>query len=106
MYYGMQLAQRFAGYKIAPCGINTEENVTAYLATKADQSQLAIINKGPATIHIALPKDLRTKPMTQRRLLSGPALDAKQGVRFTKQSSTETTPLKEVPSYSAVVLRT
>lgn len=106
MYFGMQLAQQFAGYKIAPCAVSTEENITAYLATKGEQSQLAIINKSPTTIRIALPKDLRAKPMTQRWLLSGPALDAKQGVRFTKQSSPETTPLNEVPSYSAVVLRT
>jgi hypothetical protein len=34
----------------------SEQNITAYLATNGEQSQLAIINKGPTTIHIAPPK--------------------------------------------------
>jgi hypothetical protein len=106
MYFGMQLAQQFAGYMLAPCTLKTDENVTAYLGTKANQSQLAVINKGANPIHITLPKSLRTKPITQRWMLSGPALNAKDGVHFTNQPATGTTPLNQVPGYSAVLLRT
>jgi hypothetical protein len=105
MYFGMQFAQQFAGYKLAPCTMKTSENVTAYLGTKGEQSQLAVINKGANPIHITLPKSLRTKPVTQRWVLSGPAIDAKDGVRLTNEPPTGTTS-NEVPGHSAVILRT
>jgi hypothetical protein len=49
--------------------MKTSENVTAYLGTKANQTQLA------------------------------------DSVRFTKEPPTGTTPLNEVPGYSADILR-
>jgi hypothetical protein len=106
MYFGMQLAQQFAGYKLAPCTMNTEDNITAYLGTKGDQVQLAVINKGADPVHISLPKILRTKSITERWTLSGPALNAKEGVRFTKGPLGATTPFSNVPGHSAVLLRT
>jgi Glycosyl hydrolase family 79, N-terminal domain len=106
VYYGMQFAQQLAGYELAPCAMKTGENVTAYLATKREQTQLAVINKGANPIHITLPKRLVPKPMTQRWVLNGPALSAKEGVRLTKEPAAATTPLNEVPGYSAVLLQT
>ncbi len=46
MYYGMQFAQQLAGYELAPCVVNSNENVTAYLATKGKEIQFAVFNKG------------------------------------------------------------
>ena len=105
MYFGMQFAQQFAGHRLAPCIMKTSENVTAYLATKGTQTQLAVINKGANLIHFTLPKSLRTKPVTQRWVLSGPAIDAKDGVRLTNEPPIGTAPLNEVPGHSAMILR-
>jgi hypothetical protein len=106
MYFGMQFAQQFAGYTLAPCIMETDENVTAYLAIKGEQAQLAVINKGANPIHITPPKSLHTKSLTSQWILSGPSLNAKEGVHFTKQPPTATTPPNKVPAYSAVIFKT
>jgi hypothetical protein len=105
MYFGMQFAQQFAGYTLAPCIIETTENITAYLATKGQSMQLAVINKSPNPIHISLPKDFAAKLMTQRWTLTGPALNAREGVRFTKEPPAAPAPLYKLIGYSAVILR-
>ena len=106
MYYGMQFAQRFAGFSLAPCTLNTTANVTAYLGTSKEQSQLALINKGQTPIHVELPESLQTKKPTHRWLLHAPSLDAKQGVHLTQEATPATTLPTELPAYSAIILQT
>jgi Glycosyl hydrolase family 79, N-terminal domain len=106
MYFGMQFAQQFTGFNVAPCVSNTTENITAYLAAKRQQTQLAIINKSANPINITLPENMRTKSITQRWRLSGPSLTAKAGIRFTKEPLTERFALNQVPAYSAIILQT
>jgi hypothetical protein len=106
MYYGMQFAQQLAGYELAPCVLNTGENITAYLATKGKETQLALFNKGADPIRVTLSKDLLNKPMKQRSVLRGPGLNAREGVRFIKEPEAEATSFDAIPGYSAVLLRT
>jgi hypothetical protein len=106
MYFGMQFAQQFAGYALAPCIMKTDENVTAYLGTKGQQTRLAVINKGANPINIGLPENMRTKLITQRWMLSGPSLSARENVSFTREILTDKTAPHEVPAYSAVILHT
>ncbi len=105
MYYGMQFAQQFAGFTVAQCALKTDANVAAYLGTKGEQVKLAVVNKSAHSIHIALPETLRTKRVTQRWVLRGPALSAKDGVRFGKEAWTDRIPVNEVPTYSGVILQ-
>jgi hypothetical protein len=104
MYFGMQFAEQFAGFNLAPCALNATENLTAYLATKGRQTQLAVINKSANPIQITLPKAMQTKPVTLRWTLSGPSLNAKENIRFVKESPATNSPHNQVPSYSAVIL--
>jgi hypothetical protein len=103
MYYGMQFAQQFAGYKLAPCA-KTGENLTAYFGTRGQQTLLAVINKSARPIQVTPPGGLFMNPINERWILTGPSLDAKNEVRFTKEPATASTALI-VPKFSAVLLR-
>jgi hypothetical protein len=105
MYYGMQFAQQFAGFKVAPCTLKTNANVTAYIGNKGEQSKLAVINKSANAIRVELPKPLHAKKLNQRWMLRGPSLNAKQGVHLSKEAPTETTLTIEVPAYAAMILQ-
>jgi hypothetical protein len=104
MYFGMQFAQRFAGFHVAPCGLTTDANVTAYTGTKGGQILLAIVNKGAEAIRVEVPEAMRAKGLTGRWVLRGPALSAKTGVRFEAEAVPGKAPL-EVAGYSAMLLQ-
>src|ERR1700721_1901392 len=80
MYSGMQFAQQFAGYKLAPCA-KTSENITAYFGTRGQQTLLAVINKSARPVQVTLPDGFFKNPITERWILTGPSLDAKNEVR-------------------------
>ncbi len=105
LYYGMQFAQQFSGFMVTPCSLKTDANVTAYLGTKGMQVKLAVVNKSAQPVHVELPEILRKHKLTERFMLSGPALDAKQGVRFGEERVTDKTALIQVGSYSAMILQ-
>ena len=105
MYYGMQFAQQFSGFMVAPCALKTVSNVTAYLGTKDEQAKLAIVNKGARQISVELPQRLRSDRQAQQWTLRGPSLSAKEGVRFEREGSTDTMQTAKVPAYSAVILQ-
>ena len=55
VYFGMQFAQMFAGYRIAPCPLETSANITAYQGFKnrtgkPAKSMLAFVNKGEEAV--------------------------------------------------------
>jgi hypothetical protein len=102
MYFGMQFAQRFAGYSVAPCVMKTDVNVTAYLGTRRNQQLLAIVNKGKDLIRFEAPEQLRAKRAKRCFTLSGPSLSAKDGVSFAEKP-VPTKPV-EVAGYAAVLL--
>jgi len=104
MYYGMQFAQQFAGFKVAPCALRTDANVTAYMGTKGGQVKLGVINKGSQARSVQLPPALLSKKLAPRWVLRGPSLSAKEGVRFEQAGRDSKTQTIQVPAYSGVIL--
>jgi hypothetical protein len=100
VYYGMQLAQRFAGSIVAPCRLQTPLNITAYQGSKDGNRLLAIVNKGSSAAEFSLPTPLHS---AKRWEMSGPALDAKNGVSFQPIRPIGATVF--VRAYSAVLLQ-
>ena len=102
VYFGMQFAQQFSGFKVAPCTLNSDINATAYLGTRGSVTKLAIINKSAQTFSFKLPQQLSLGPYANRLVLSGPALDAKLGTALTRHPNS--TPPTAIPPYSAILL--
>jgi hypothetical protein len=109
VYYGMQFALLFAGWQVAPCVLDSNANLTAYIGTKGGQGMLAVINKGPNAVQLKLPDRLGPGVVTQRwelrGELSGPSLDAKDGVRFERGQVPGGKSIRDVNGYSAVILQ-
>jgi hypothetical protein len=105
VYYGIQFAQLFAGWQVAPCALDTNANVTAYAGTKAGQEMLAVINKGANAVQLKLPDRFRAEKVTYRWELSGPGLNAKDGVYFGRVQLPGRSAISEVHGYSAVILQ-
>jgi len=105
VYYGIQFAQQFAGYQLAPCPLNTASNVTAYQGRKTGKTMLAFINKGDSTIQFELPNLFRSAKKVKRWELKGAALNAKSGVHFGLVPQSPVTPKIEVDGYSATILQ-
>jgi hypothetical protein len=82
VYYGMQFAQMFSGWRIAPCALDTAANVTAYQAENSGKTMLAVVNKGEVPVHLSLPAALNAAKNIRRWNLAGPSLGAKTGVSF------------------------
>ena len=102
VYFGMLLAQRFAGFTVSRCTLRTEANVTAYVGQRgANEMRIAVVNKGAEAISIQLPGAVRSKSVKYWRL-SGPAVDAKDGVRFEEVSLSKREG-QTVPGYSAAL---
>lgn len=84
LYYGMMLAEHFAGTDMIRCPVNSSANVTAFAAHGRTGLQIALINKEPArTVDVTL--DLTAlKPVRQMTAmaLTGPSLTATEGIRF------------------------
>jgi hypothetical protein len=106
VYYGMQFAQQFAGYRVAPCALSTSANITAYQGHKAGGTMLAFVNKGESAQTLKLPASLGAGQHGSRWELRGPAVDARRGVQFGPASADEHGAAIEVAGYSAVIVRT
>jgi hypothetical protein len=105
VYYGMQFAQQFAGWHVAPCVLATDENVTAYVGRKGENVMLAVVNKGANTVRLKLPDRLGPGKPTRVSELRGPALNAKDGVRFGRVQLNGESATGEVNGYSGVILQ-
>lgn len=102
VYYGMQFAQRFAGFAVARCSLDTSANVAAYAGRRGgDEMLIAVINKGVDAIEVQLPTAGQRKPI-RSWLLSGPALNAKDGGSF-KEMSQARNGSQRIRPYSAVL---
>ena len=105
IYYGMQFAQQFAGFQLAPCPLNTALSVTAYQGSKASATMLAFINTGESAIQLKLPDPFRSAKKVKQWELRGAALNAKTGVHFGLVPAPRLTPVLQVDGYSAMILR-
>ncbi|HEV2644931.1 MAG TPA: hypothetical protein VGU46_01060 [Acidobacteriaceae bacterium] len=101
-YFGMQFAQRFSGFAIAPCPLATQANLTAYLGTHGPRTQLALINKGPEPVTLTLPNNL-AKKLTHTLTLKASTLDAKTGTTLSTESAANPDPTKTIPAYTALL---
>ena len=105
VYYGMQFAQRFAGWHVAPCTLQTNANIAAYQGTKSGKTMLAFVNKGKTTVRITLPSGFAAAKNLARWELRGPSLSAKEGVRFGPAVHEQAHGSTAIRSYSAVILQ-
>jgi len=99
-YYGMLLAQRFAGATFVGASLGGDaRDVTAYAARIDDTLLVAAVNKSGNPVQVRL-RGSAARP-TECWTLTAPSLDAKDGVEFV-QASTEQ---RLVPAYSAMLWR-
>ena len=85
VYYGMLLAQRFAGANLVAATLSTQssdQNVTGFAASSGREWKLALFNKAPAPVSIRIAGLEHAKPKAVATFLHGRAIDEKQGVTF------------------------
>jgi hypothetical protein len=80
LYFGMQFAEQFSGWEFHRCHVEGKANLTAWFACKGKECQLALINKGEAAVKVRLLGGVGAHRAGHAVQLSGPALDAKEGV--------------------------
>ncbi len=103
-YFGMELIKHFAGAALTRSTLEcANDRIRAYAARKSGSALVLIINKSdqPAAIRTTL------RHAHKQRLLTGPAIDAKQGVTLTASNVTALHKgTLRVPAYSAILLET
>jgi hypothetical protein len=103
-YYGMQLAQQFAGATFVNASVlnatagGGAPGVNAYAARAMDGLVVAVVNKTGESVEVMVREATPSKP-TECWKLSAPSLDAKEGVQFAQAATNE----HAVPAYSAVL---
>jgi hypothetical protein len=103
-YFGMELVKPFTGATLIRSTLDcANDRVRAYAARNAKSGLVIVLNKSdqPATIRTALHHARR------QWLLSGTAIDAKQGVTLAESDATAFRKgTLHVPAYSAILLET
>jgi hypothetical protein len=79
-YWGMQMANRFAGFELLRCELETSANVTAFLGRKDKAVQVAMINKSGGAVRVKMADGLHGGKPKEALVLSGPSLAATSGV--------------------------
>jgi hypothetical protein len=83
LYYGMQLAQQFAGAQMVAADLLAAgANLTAYAATREHALLIALINKDAGRDATVSLSGLRARGTGRLMRLSAPALDSRRGVVF------------------------
>ena len=85
VYYGMLLAQRFAGSSFVSSSLSAQsatQNVTGFAASAGQNWKLAIFNKAPEPVSIQIDGLPHAKSKAHLTLMHGLAIDAKEGVTF------------------------
>ena len=83
LYYGMQLAQQFAGAQMVAADlVAAGANLTAYAATREHALLIALINKDAGRDATVSLNGLRARGTGRLMRLSAPALDSRRGVVF------------------------
>jgi hypothetical protein len=103
-YFGMKLVKYIAGATVTDSTLDcTDDRVRAYAARNAKSGLVIVINKSnqPAAIRSTL------RHAHRQWLLTGPAIDAKQGVALTESNAnTLHKGTVHAPAYSAILLET
>jgi hypothetical protein len=103
-YFGVELIKPFTGATLIRSKLDcANDRVRAYAARKSGSAMVLIINKSdqPALIRTTLRRAHR------QWLLTGPAIDAKQGVTLTESNANALHKgMLQVPAYSAILLET
>jgi hypothetical protein len=103
-YFGMKLIKYFEGATLTRSTLDcASDRVRAYAARNAKSQLMIVINKSdqPASIRTAL------RHAHRQWLLTGPAIDAKQGVTLTESNTNALHKgALQVPAYSAILLET
>ena len=84
LYYGMKLAQQFAGATMLESSLAAgSANVTAFAATKSNGLLLAVINKGGEPLDLEIKRSsLRNMQLRSEAKLCAPAIDSRSGIVF------------------------
>jgi hypothetical protein len=97
-YYGMRLAQRFAGATFVSVALSGDaREVTAYAARMEDAMLVALVNKSGSPVQVKLRGSAARA--TECWTLTAPSIDAKDGVRFAQTSIDQ----RLVPGYSGML---
>jgi hypothetical protein len=104
LYFGMQFAEQFAGWEMRNCTVQGEANLTTWLARNVDEHQLALINKDGAPVEVQLKGALHPHRASHAVRLSGPGIDAKEGVALDKVKPPSGSTFS-IPGYTALLLR-
>jgi hypothetical protein len=103
-YFGVELIKPFTGATLIRSKLDcANDRVRAYAARKSGSAMVLIINKSdqPALIRTTLRRAHR------QWLLTGPDIDAKQGVTLTESNANALHKgMLQVPAYSAILLET
>lgn len=84
-FFGMEMAKQFIGASIQKSNLQcSSDRVSAYAARKAGAQMILAVNKTPQSLAIQTP----VHHVKEQWLLSGPAIDAKQGVTLTPSHAT------------------
>jgi hypothetical protein len=86
LYFGMQFAERFAGWELQSCTVEGEANLTAYLAVKGNERQLALINKSGAPVEVQLRGAAGARRADDAIGLLGAGLEKKDGISLTEMT--------------------
>jgi hypothetical protein len=104
LYFGMRFAEYFAGWQMQSCSVKTDANLTAWLAHKGSERQLALINKDASPVKVRLRgvPDGRHTSLCVR--LNGTALDSRHGVRLAEVEPPSASG-PSVDGYTALLIR-
>jgi hypothetical protein len=84
LYYGMKLAQQFAGATMLESSLAAgSANITAFAATKSNGLLLAVINKGGEPLDLEIKRSsLRNMQLRSEAKLCALAIDSRSGIVF------------------------
>jgi hypothetical protein len=103
-YWGMELVKPFVGATLVRCKLDcANDRVRAYAARKAGAQLVLAINKTDQPVAMQTP----LRHAGRERLLTGPAMDARDGVTLTEHSASSLHKgMLRVPAHSAMLIET
>ena len=99
-YFGMRFAQHFVGAEVVSTTLdNAGPLIEAFVFKRGEKLELALINKTDTPFTCALPAGVLAVP---RLLLSGPAIDAKEGVHLSPLHKGHSSKVAITAPYTAI----
>jgi hypothetical protein len=104
LYFGMQFAEQFAGWKLQSCAAEGQANITAWFARKGKERQLALINKDGATVEVQLKGATGERNADHAMGLMASRLEAKDGIELA-DVPVPSGSIFSIQGYTALLLR-